>query len=409
MRVVVCTQWFPPEKAALIADVAEGLHRQGHEVTVLTGFPNYPTGKTYEGWRQRPWAVSRVGGCRVKRVVQYPSHDSSALRRAASYLSFGLAAAVFGWRDLRAADVVYVYHPPLTTAVGPWLSRVFGGAPYVLHVQDLWPDAVLEAGMVGRRPAGPLTRLLDRICRVAYRRAAAVVCIAPTMAELLAERGVPAARLDVVPNWADETLFFPVDRDQELADELGAGSGTSVMFAGNMGAAQALDTAVRAAAEVRDLPGFRLLLVGDGLHRPQLERLARELDADNVSFLGSRPLEQMNAITAAADAQLVTLLDRPFLRGTVPSKLGSVMAGGLPVVCAADGDARALVEKSGGGWTCAGEDVDGLAAAFRAVHAASPEERRRRGALGRAHYEATMSQASGVRRIAEILRRAADA
>lgn len=409
MRVVVCTQWFPPEKAALIADVAQGLRAHGHEVTVLTGFPNYPTGKTYEGWRQRPCTTARVDGYRVKRVVQYPSHDSSALRRAASYLSFGLAAALFGWRDLRVADVVYVYHPPLTTAIGPWLSRVLGGAPYVLHVQDLWPDAVVEADMVGRRSVGPLARLLERVCGAVYRRAAAVVCIAPTMAQLLAERGIPAARLDVVPNWADETIFFPVPRDPSLADALGAGSGTSVMFAGNMGAAQALDTAVRAAAAVRDLPDFRLILVGDGLHRPQLERLARELGAANVSFLGSRPLEQMNAITATADAQLVTLLDRPFLRGTVPSKLGSVMASGLPVVCAADGDARALVEKSGGGWTCAGEDVEGLAAAFRALHAASPEERRRRGALGRAHYEATMSRASGVRRIAEILRRAADA
>jgi glycosyltransferase involved in cell wall biosynthesis len=304
---------------------------------------------------------------------------------------------------------VYVYHPPLTTAFGPWLSRVLGGAPYVLHVQDVWPDSVVEADMVDRRSLGVLTRLLERACRAIYRRAATIICIAPTMAALLAERGIAAGRLDVVGNWADETLFFPAARDPELAEALGAGSGTSVMFAGNMGAAQALDTAVRAAAAVRDLADFRLLLVGDGVHRSRLEQLARDLQLTNVSFVGPRPLEQMNAITATADAQLVTLLDRPYLRGTIPSKLGSVMASGLPVVCAADGDAAALVEKAGAGWTCAGEDVEGLAAAFRAVHAASPAERQGRGALGRAHYEEHMAKATGVARIVGVLRRAAHA
>jgi glycosyltransferase involved in cell wall biosynthesis len=188
---------------------------------------------------------------------------------------------------------------------------------------------------------------------------------------------------------------------------LGLAGGTSVMFAGNLGPVQGLETAVRAAARLTDLPDFRLVLVGDGVARESLERLRGELGAENVLFLGSRPLEQMNAITAAADAQLVSLLDRPFLRGTVPSKLGTVMASGLPVICAAGGDARALVESAGAGWTCESEDVDALELVFRAVHAAPQAERRRRGAAGRAFYETTMARSIGVARIERVLQAAA--
>ncbi len=407
MRAVLCTQWFPPEKAALLADIAEGLRDEGHQVTVLTGFPNYPLGKVYDGWRQRLWADYPAEGYHVRRVVQYPSHDTSPVRRAASYISFGLAAAVFGWRAIRAADVVYVYHPPLTTALGPWLSRLLGGPPFVLHVQDLWPDSVAAADMLDRRSAPLVVRVLDRACRAVYRGAASVVCIAPTMASLLQNRGVSAARLEVVPNWADEALFHPVERDASVVESLQLTGTTSVMFAGNMGPAQGLGTAIRAAAAVRDLPDFRLVLVGDGVHRPALEELAAQLGADNVVFAGARPLAEMNAVTAAADAQLVILRDLPFLRGTIPSKLGSVLASGLPVVCAAGGDARALVEQAGAGWACAGEDVAALAEAFREVHAASAAELRRRGAAGCSYYRANMAKRRGVARLEAVLRTAA--
>jgi colanic acid biosynthesis glycosyl transferase WcaI len=409
LRIVVCSQWFPPEKVPIPADVAAGLVAVGHEVTVLTGFPNYPLGRTFDGWRQRPWATSRTNGYRVRRVVQYPSHDASGLRRAVSYLSFALATAIFAWRELRRADVVYVYGSPVTAALSPWLSRLTGGAPYVVHVQDLWPDSVVAADMAGSRWSPAVLRVLDRLCRTLYRGAAAVVCIAPTMAMLLRQRGVPDERVHTVGNWADEDLFFPVPPDRELALGLGAGDGLTVMYAGNMGPAQGLETAVRAAAQVADLPGFRLLLVGDGLGRPALEALAADAGAGNVVFCGQRPTEQMNAITAAADVQLVILRDLPHLRGTVPSKLGTVMASALPVLVSADGDARALVDAAGAGWTCPAEDVSALAKAFRQIAALSAEDRRRHGAAGRAYYEQHGARAAGMARIGAVLAGAARA
>lgn len=403
MRIVVVSQWFPPEKAAIPADIARGLASSGHEVTVLTGFPNYPTGRIYEGWRVRPVHQTSQDGYAVRRVVLYPSHDRSAVRRVANYSSFATSAAVLGARALRRANVVYVYHPPLTTAAGPWLARRRHGVPYVLHVQDLWPDSVVHSGMLEGRAARAAGRLLDRTCRAAYASAAGIVTIAPTMADLLESRGVPRSRLHVVPNWADEELFWPVARSEGGAAAAELPRGFTVMFAGNIGYVQGLEVAVRAAVAVRDLPDFHLVLVGDGLERSRLEALAREIGADNVRFLGSRPLEDMPALTAAADVQLVSLLDLPFLRGTIPSKLGSVLASGLPVICAVAGDGADLVAEAGAGWVCQPESVSALADAFRSAYAAPPAELERLRTAARSYYERELSRAKALRRLENVL------
>jgi colanic acid biosynthesis glycosyl transferase WcaI len=403
VRAVVLSQWFPPEKAAIPEDIARGLAEHGHEVTVLTGFPNYPTGRIYDDWRQRPWLDGTTDGYRVRRVALYPSHDSSPARRAAGYFSFGATSTAFGWRKLRAADVVYVYHPPLTAATGPWISRSFGGAPYVLHVQDLWPESVIEAGMIHGRALGLANRWLTGACNTAYQRAAGVICIAPTMATTLGERGVPEEKLHVVPNWADESVFFPTPRNDSVAHKLGLAGSFNVMFAGNLGHLQALDVAIRAAHVVADLRDFQLVLVGDGIARASLEELARSLGVGNVLFVPSQPMQEMNAITHAADVQLVSLRDLPLFRGTIPSKLGAVMASGLPVICAVDGDAGRLVGDSGGGWPCAAEDVAAMARAFRAAYASPSEQLAEYGAAGRRYYGAHLARRVGVGRVEEVL------
>lgn len=407
MRIVVLSQWFPPEKAALPADVAHAAAARGHDVTVLTGFPNYPTGQIYNGYQQRARLDAEIDGLHVRRVALYPSHDRNAGKRVANYLSFAATSTAFGWRILRSADAVYVYHPPLTASLGPWLARSLRGAPYVLHVQDLWPESVLESGLLSGRAVGAVGRLLTRACNAAYRRAAVVIGIAPTMAELLRERGVPADRLAVVPNWADEEIFYPVPRDEALADELGFTDCFCVMFAGNMGDLQGLDVAVRAAAAVRDLSDFRLTLVGDGLARPGLEALARELEADNVMFLPSQPLARMRDVTSTADVQLVCLRDLPFLRGTIPSKLGTVLATGLPVLCSAGGDAPQLVVDAGAGWTCRPDDAASMEQAFRQAHSSSLAERTAMAAAGRRYYQTHLSRAAGTEQIIDALERAA--
>lgn len=403
MRVVVLTQWFPPENAWIPQALAERLVRSGHDVTILTGFPNYPAGEIYAGWRQAPRSVTREHGYRLVRVALYPSHDRSPVRRALNYLSFSASATISGWTILRAADVVYVYHPPLTAVTGAWLSRVLGGAPFVLHVQDLWPDSVISAGLLSGRAALRARALLSRACDAVYGRAAAVVAIAPTMARTLTERGVPADRTHVVSNWADERHFRPEARSESAVAELGASDSFTVMFAGNLGDFQALDVAIRAAARVQDLPDFKLIIVGSGVAEQGLRTLVGDLGLRNVVFLGRRSMDSMSRLTAAADVHLVSLRALPFFEGTIPGKLASLLACGLPVICAIGGDAARVVTAAGCGWTSPPEDLDALELTFRKAHSSTRKQRLDLGRAGRAYYEQHMSQAAGVAALTSIL------
>ena len=402
MRVALVTQWFPPEKAAIPADLAAELAQAGHSVTVLTGFPNYPYGRTYSGWTQRPWRDEwATDGYRVRRVAEYPSHDRSALRRTASYTSFAATSSIFGLRALRSADVTYVYHPPITAAAGAWMWKTLAHIPFVLHVQDLWPESVLQSGMVDGPANRVLTEVLTSVCRRVYRAADAVVTISPGMRRHLSGSGVPDERLHTVLNWADERLFFPRDMAIDRAD--GDSGKFTVMFAGNIGEAQGLDTAVRAAALVSDLPGFRLSIVGDGLALPHLRELVRDLGLSNVDFVPAQPIERMNDLTATAQVQLVILRQSAFLDVTVPSKLGAILAAGLPVLCAAGRDATEIVRAAGAGWTCSPGDPEALARAYRVAYTASTGTLSECGRRGRAYYVDNLSRSTGTVAIRRIL------
>lgn len=403
MRVVVLSQWFPPENVCIPADVARSLAVAGHDVTVLTAFPNYPTGEIFAGWKQRPWHDARTDQYEIRRTASYPSHDSSPLRRSAGYLSFGIMSTVFGWSRLRRADVVYVYHPPLTSAFGAWLNNGVSGTPYIVHLQDLWPDSVIEAGMIRGLTLRTASAILYQICQEIYRRAAAIICIAPTMASTLRQRGVPEQTVHVIPNWADEESFFPTTRDTVMASNLGFAGLFTVMFAGNTGHLQGLDVAIRAAAQLQDLNDFRLVLVGDGIARATLETLAADISADNVIFMPAQPVTAMNEVTHCADVQLVSLRDLPLFRGTIPSKLGAVMASGLPAICAVNGDAARLVEEAGAGWSCAAGSVEAMVSVFRSAYAASPADLESMGAAARAFYELRSGRAAGAMAIERLL------
>jgi len=404
LKVLVLSQWFPPEKAVMVPDIAIGLRNRGHEVRVLTGFPNYPLGRIFDGWRQRPWMPDEYEGVPVLRVALYPNHDRSAVRRALSYASFAASSTIFGWPQLRWADVVYVYHPPLTAAAGPWLNCRLGGAPFVLHVQDLWPESVLQSGLVRQGGRAWWIAGFERLCAKAYIAASQVISIAPTMSETLVARGVSPDVATVVLNWADEEIFRPSPAPPGSRERLGIPPNAFVvMFAGNLGEVQGLEVAVEAAAQVRDLPDFRLVFVGDGVAYERLRELAERRGADNVVFVPPRPVTEMNVVNASANVHLVCLRPLGFLRGTVPSKLGSILASGLPVITSVDGDARAIAEASGAAWSVAAGSEAELASAFRRAYASSVEERQRMGRDGRDWYAAHLSRAAGIAQVESVL------
>ncbi|WBB46648.1 glycosyltransferase family 4 protein [Verrucosispora sp. WMMA2044] len=402
MKIGVVSQWYPPEGVFIPGSLAQGLAGRGHTVRVLTAFPNYPYGRIFPGWKQRWRHRETDGPVAVRRVPTYPSHDTSATRRALSHLSFGASSVLAGSAWLAGVDVTYVYHPPPTAIALAALLRATRRTPVVLHVQDLWPDSVTGSGMAS---VGRLGRALEtgigELMRTAYRTADVIVTISPVMAEQVVARGADPDRVRVVLNWTDDSLFRPVPVTPEARSVLGHRGRCTVMFAGNLGLLQGLDTAVRAAAAVRER--MDLVLVGSGADEDQIRRLAVESGADNVRFVGRRPANEMAALYAAADFQLICLRDLPELRGATPSKLQAAMACGVPVIASVAGDAAALIQSSGGGLVSRPGDWRALAARF-AEAAALPRQRRdEMGRQARQVYQDRMSLRVGVDQFEDIL------
>jgi glycosyltransferase involved in cell wall biosynthesis len=394
VKILLLTQWFDPEPTFKGMLFARELRARGHDVEVLTGFPNYPGGRVYPGYRIRPWVREHIDGISVIRVALYPSHDKSALGRVLNYVSFAISAAFIGSLLIRKPDVVYVYHPPATIGLAALAIGLLRRAAFVFDVCDLWPDSVATSGMLSIRGA---LAPLGRWCNLVYRRARHIVVISPGFKQQLVLRGVAADKIDVIYNWCDETAIGPRGADPELASRLGLAGRFNVMFAGTMGTAQALDAVLEAAALCSEtLPNVQFVLVGGGVERDRLEKKAADLGLRNVRFLPRQPISAMGSVLELADVLLVHLKADPLFSITIPSKTQAYMAAGKPVLMAVRGDAAQLVTQSGGGLVCEPENAASIADAVAQFAGMRPEERQSMGEAGKRFYDEQLSLKAGV-------------
>ena len=406
MRTIFLTQWFDPEPGAIRGlPLARWLTSRGHDVRVITGVPNYPGGRVYPGYRMRIWHREVMEGVPVLRVPLYPSHDASSVGRVVNYASFALSAATLGAALIGRADVAFVYHPPATIGLPAVVLKALRGMPFIYHIADMWPESVVESGMIGSAAVRRMVHgLLSVWCRVIYRQARAITVLSPGFKRLLTERGVPGHKIHVVYNWTDEAMFRPMPRDEALARELGLAGRFNILYAGNLGPLQGLDTVVRAAARVRSVRAIQLVIAGVGQQEDKLRALARSVGATNVLFVGRRPYHEMPRISALADAHLVHLRDLPFFRATIPSKTQVALACARPVLMAVNGDAADIVRKAEAGVTCPAEDESRLADAMAALAEISREDLEAMGQRGRRFYLDEMSLDTGGRHMDGLLR-----
>lgn len=390
MRILLFTQWFDPEPAFKGMLFARKLAALGHEVEVLTGFPNYPGGKIYPGYRIRLWARERLDGIDVLRVALYPSHDNSALHRIFNYASFGILAAALGTALIRKPDVMYVYHPPISVGFAAVVIGFLRRIPFVYDIQDLWPDTVAASGMMSNPAA---LGLLGGLCKFVYRRASHITVLSPGFKAILAKRGVPRGKMDVIYNWCDETAFTSTSRP---VTRLGTADRFGILFAGTMGLAQGLDSVLLAAQICRTtVPVAQFFFMGGGVERTRLERMAGDMQLDNVRFLPRQPMQAMGRVLAGADALLVHLKDDPLFRITIPSKTQAYLAAGKPIIMGVRGDAASLVKQSQSGVFCEPGDPQSIANAVKELVDAGRENLAAMGRSGRAFYDGALSASLG--------------
>lgn len=385
MRALLISQNYPPEASSAaqkVSEMADFLAERGHEVTVLTAFPNYPSGVVFQGYRRTLRQTEQLG--QVKLVRSW-LHVTKARDRFAprmlSYVSFAATALLAGL-PLPRQDVIYVYAPPtFLVPTAQVLAKLLRSA-LVVDVHDLWPDAPIYLGFVKNPAAVAAARAFEKWTYAAPDR---LLSYSQTHLRKLREKGVPADKLGLVPLWIDAAKFAPQPAaGAKVRAEHGLGDHFVVAYTGNIGLPQGLDTVLAAAAELKKRGDTKTIfaLVGGGAERDNLMALAKQQGADNVRFVPPQPMAAMPGWMAAADALVLHLDHAPFREGTVPGKLFYYMASGRPVIAAAIGETADIVNGHRAGLAVPPRDPVALADAVQQL-AASPENREEMGANGR--------------------------
>lgn len=405
---LVC-QWYPPEPVLQPSWIVRALTRLSASVQVLTGIPNYPAGRVVAGYSALSLRSDVIDGVLVRRTPLYPSHGVGALGRFANYASWAATSAVFGQALLKSADVALVYSSPATAALAAMVARHLHKTPYVLLVQDVWPDSITAAGSLTGRSGRWILPLVSAFASRVYRDAAKIIVTSPGMKPLLESRGVPPEKVSLAYNWVEPSGAATGIAGASLRAELKLDDEDFLlMYAGNLGSAQDLGAVIQGMALVDAQARCHLVLVGAGVDKRALQRLASECCPDRVHFIEPKPRAAMASVMDAADLQLVALADRPLFHVTTPSKLQSILAAGHPVLAVASGDVATAVLDAGAGLAVApGRPID-FAACVGRLRAMTSEELLAMGARGRDYYEAKMSESTGARRLLAILQEAAD-
>jgi len=395
VKILLFTQFCTPEPIFKSLPFAAELRRRGHEVRILTGYPNYPGGKIYPGYRLGLWLREEMEGIPVLRVPLFPSHGASTVGRMANYCSFTAAAALpllTGWRP----DVLYAYNLPTLGVLSAVLQRV-RQVPYVLDVQDLWPDSVLSSSIGHSWMASPLHRL----CKQAYGAATRIVTLAPGMTSRLIGRGIRQDRIRHIYNWCDETALPEADGKEGLP--AGMEGRFNVLYAGNHGTVQGLEAIVEAAALTAPRnPSIQFVFLGDGVCKAALRERARSMAPSNTLFLDPLPPAKASRLMSGADVLVLSLAPGPLVDITIPSKTQSYLRLGRPILASIGKDAADLVTQAGAGVSCRAGQPEAIADAAMQLARCSPDERARMGACGSEYYRKHLCLKVGVDRWEQV-------
>lgn len=401
MRILVLSQYFWPENF-IINDIVRILDEQGHRVVVATGKPNYPDGEVFDGYHasgtQRELYQERI---EVVRAPIWPRGRGGAKNLALNYLSFVLAGLLcFPWmlRNQRF-DAIVVFAPsPILQAIPAIPLKWLKSAKLALWVQDLWPESLAATGFVKNRRA---LAMVGWLVKGIYRCCDTLLVQSKAFFEPVS-RYAPEDRIVYFPNSVDVRAEVSGGSiPAGLADQLEAHF--CVVFAGNLGKAQALDTLLQAAFQLRDDPEFRLVLVGSGSQLPWVESQVRALALDNVILAGRFPMEVMPSIFKRASALLVSLTNEEIFAQTIPSKIQAYLAAGRPILASLNGEGARVMLESGAGLVSAAEQVGPLVENIKRMMALDVSERERLGRVGREYFNANFEMKAQVRRLVSIL------
>jgi len=350
MKIFVICQYYYPEPFR-IADICETLVKKGHEVTVLTGLPNYPEGKVFNEYRYGKRRQEVLNGVKVIRSFEI-GRGSSNLKLFLNYLSFTISASIKALLLNEDFDVVFVYQlSPVMMGIPAILYKKKHNKKIILYCLDLWPDSLAARGITSN---SLIYRFFLYISRWIYNSADAILLTSRMFQEyFIRTLGINSEKMGYLPQYAEDLFNESLGMSQSDA--------FNFIFAGNIGDLQSVETIIKAASELRNHSNITFHIVGDGSKLSDCRKLSNELSLNNVVFYGRRPLNEMAYFYGMADAMLITLKDNETLCYTLPGKVQSYMAARKPIIGAINGETRNVIEESGCGFCCGAEDYKGLA------------------------------------------------
>jgi len=366
VKFLILTQFFAPEIGASqvrLAYFCRELAAAGHEVEIVTGMPHHPAGRIFPEYRGTFYLREKWEGLTIHRVWLYATKGSN-WKRLLNYASF-VVTSLFGLARANKPDYVFVDSPPLFLGISGWIAAKTWNVPLIFNVADLWPDSVRDLGVM---KDGALVNFAYRLENWIYRHSTVVTAVTEGIRNsLLKTKRVPLEKVLFMPNGVDTTLFHPTPPDEALKVKLGLTDKKIILYAGNHGYAGAVEQILYAAKSLRYEIPVHFLLIGEGPEKRKLKELAAELRLTNITFHDQVPLAEMPAYVSLSDLAVVTLRKSQVMAGARPAKAFVMMAGGKPIVLAAEGEAARLIQSSGAGVVVPPEDHESIANAIRTL------------------------------------------
>lgn len=388
-HILVIAQYFYPEQFR-INDICTEWVKKGYKVTVITGIPNYPQGKYYPGYGLFKKRKETYNGIKIIRIPLIPRGKNSIML-ALNYLSFVVSG--FFWKVFTRikADFVFIFEvSPMTQALpGIWYAKK-KKIPCYLYVQDLWPENVeIMTGVTNKHIIGSIGNMVDYI----YARCTKIFTTSTSFIESISKRGVPIEKIEYWPQYAED-FYYPMEKAiiQEIPDD----DTFNIIFAGNIGNAQGLDILPKAAEILKEKKlsrQIRFNIVGDGRYKETLIELVNSSNVNDIfNFISKQPANRIPEFMAASDAAFLCLTDSPLFAMTIPAKLQSYMACGIPIIASAEGETVKIINDANAGVCAPAGDAEKLAKIIVELSVKSNEELEKIGNNARYYYDSNFNK-----------------
>ena len=402
LKILIVSQYFWPENFR-INDLAEELKIKNHEITILTGQPNYPSGQFFSNYNIKSIGKFIHKGINIYRAPIIPRYSGTKFRLAINYLSFAISASLFGPYYLRNKkfDIIFVYEPsPITVGIPAVIIKKIKKIPLVFWVQDLWPESIVA---VSASKSKLLFNILDLLVKWIYKNCDKILVQSKGFVDQIISKGVSKANINYLPNWAED-FYVPkkLNRKSQIATHFSK-KYFNVVFAGNMGAAQSLMTIVNAAFLLRN-ERIRWIMIGDGRQKEWLTNEVKKRGLSQIiKFIGKKPAKKMPEYFSFADALLMTLSSSPIFSLTIPGKLQSYLACGKPIIAAIDGEGAKVIRQSGAGISVPSENYKKLAKETLRLSNISKKEIMKKGKRALIYYKLNFARDKLISQIEKII------